>query len=197
RIKQLQEISPDNEEMHSAIGYAGKLNDYWLNLLDQIHSFTRNNGIDPVSPLQPEQCCISPSDFGFHNALKVNDGGVCFLDFEYAGWDDPCKMVGDFFAQIAIPVPERFFDSFVQKTMSQFPMPEELILRAAILRPVYQVKWCCIALNVFLPQHLERRKFANEQVNVSELLHSQLKKVDNMMKSLKPFHIGFYYYERE
>ncbi len=184
RIKQLQKISPDNEEMQAAKNYAGKLSDYLLGLIEEIYSFSRNEGIDLDSPLKPEQCCISPSDFGFHNALKLASGGICFLDFEYAGWDDPCKMVGDFFAQIAVPVPERFFEPFVQKTMSLFPQSEKLILCAKISRPVYQVKWCCIALNVFLPQHLERRKFANDQVNVSDLLRSQLKKVEHLLSDL-------------
>ena len=36
--------------------------------------------------------CVSPSDFGFHNALVGPDGRAVFLDFEYAGWDDPAKL---------------------------------------------------------------------------------------------------------
>ena len=30
---------------------------------------------------------LSPSDFGFHNALRRSDGRLAFLDFEYFGWD--------------------------------------------------------------------------------------------------------------
>src|SRR5258708_29751946 len=41
--------------------------------------------------------------FGFHNALLRPSQELCFLDFEYAGHDDPAKMVGDFFSQPAIP----------------------------------------------------------------------------------------------
>jgi hypothetical protein len=58
--------------------------------------------------------CVSPSDFGFHNAIRT-DAGVKFIDFEYAGWDDPAKMVSDFFAQIAIPIPNKYFEEFVDK----------------------------------------------------------------------------------
>ncbi len=39
---------------------------------------------------------LSPSDFGFHNALRRPDGTLCFLDFEYFGWDDPVKLVVGF-----------------------------------------------------------------------------------------------------
>ena len=43
-----------------------------------------------------EDLQISPSDFGFHNALRTNTGPV-FFDFEFSGWDDPAKTIIDFF----------------------------------------------------------------------------------------------------
>ena len=39
---------------------------------------------------------LTPSDFGLHNALVDDDGRVGFVDFEYAGWDDPLKTDIDF-----------------------------------------------------------------------------------------------------
>ena len=39
---------------------------------------------------------LSPSDFGFHNAIRRPDGALAFVDFEYFGWDDPAKTVVDF-----------------------------------------------------------------------------------------------------
>ena len=116
----------------------------------------------------------------------MSDRSIRFLDFEYAGWDDPAKMAGDFFAQIAVPIPEKFFNTFIQKTMVLFPGSENLIRRAKILRPAYQVKWCCIALNVFLPHHLARRRFADENLDVAALHRAQLAKVKHLMQSLKP-----------
>jgi hypothetical protein len=186
RIKQLQQIPQETEESRAARDYIEKLNAYWVLLLDQTKHYACKEGMDLTLPLNREQRCISPSDFGFHNALRTSEQQLCFLDFEYAGWDDPGKMAGDFFAQIAVPVPEVFFDSFIKKTMSAFPNAEDLIRRSLILRPVYQVKWCCIALNVFLPHHLARRKFANGQMDVSLLQRAQLNKVERLMKSLRP-----------
>ena len=46
---------------------------------------------------------LSPSDFGFHNALKRSDGRIVFLDFEYFGWDDPAKMTAEELARV-LPV---------------------------------------------------------------------------------------------
>src|SRR6266480_4587472 len=39
---------------------------------------------------------LSPSDFGFHNAIRRPDGTLAFVDFEYFGWDDPAKTIVDF-----------------------------------------------------------------------------------------------------
>ena len=39
---------------------------------------------------------LTPSDFGLHNALVDESGRVSFVDFEYAGWDDPAKTEIDF-----------------------------------------------------------------------------------------------------
>ena len=53
----------------------------------------------PETELAPQHRCLSPSDFGFHNALLRGRPGVpgardwVFLDFEYFGWDDPAKTV--------------------------------------------------------------------------------------------------------
>lgn len=128
--------------------------------------------------------CISPSDFGFHNALRTPDGSIRFIDFEYAGWDDPAKMVGDFFSQLALPVPLHYFERFTDVVMRPFANHAALARRAESLRPIYQIKWCCIALNVFIPLHLERRKFANPNLNVAELKQAQLTKANLLVQQI-------------
>ena len=62
--------------------------------------------------LPEEERCVSPSDFGFHNAIRRPDGSICFIDFEYAGWDDPSKTAADFFLQPAMPVDTRHRERF-------------------------------------------------------------------------------------
>lgn len=39
----------------------------------------------------------SPSDFGAHNAILTPEQKIFFIDFEYFGWDDPVKLVSDFY----------------------------------------------------------------------------------------------------
>lgn len=135
--------------------------------------------------LAPDQRCVSPSDFGFHNALKTAGGALKFIDFEYAGVDDPAKMIGDFFAQLAVPVPVHFFDGFAGQCLRSFPDPNLLRARARWLRPVYKLKWCCIALNVFLPEALARRRFADPEINETVLKERQLAKAQRILTTLK------------
>jgi hypothetical protein len=117
-------------------------------------------GIALDEPLPTLERTISPSDFGFHNALRGPDGTIRFIDFEYAGWDDPAKLVGDFFNQVAVPVPHRFYAGFADRFAASRPRAGLHRKRFDLLLPVYGIKWVCIMLNDFLPAGEKRRRFA-------------------------------------
>lgn len=136
------------------------------------------------STLSQAQYCLSPSDFGFHNALKKENGEIVFFDFEYAGWDDPAKMACDFFTQVQVPVPFEFFEKFLSATMVIFPDHDRLIDRAIVLRSLFIMKWCCIVLNVFLPTHFSRRQFANGAEDQHALCEIQLYKAQHLLESI-------------
>jgi Phosphotransferase enzyme family len=101
----------------------------------------------------PATRVVSPSDFGFHNAL-VDDGRVRFHDFEYAGWDDGAKLLCDFFCQPEVPVPASFLEAFAAV------LPATAAERGRALLDAYRVKWCCIMLNDFLGSGSSRRRYA-------------------------------------
>lgn len=115
--------------------------------------------IDDLLP--PEQNCVSPSDFGFHNALVDDKDRAAFIDFEYAGRDDPAKLVCDFFCCPEIQVPIRFHQAFVQHVADGLQLDDAFITRCNRLLDAYRVKWACIILNDFLPLGAARREFAN------------------------------------
>lgn len=115
---------------------------------------------DVSEPLDAASRCLSPSDFGFHNAILANDGRIRFIDFEYAGWDDPAKLICDFFCQPAIPAPASTFERFATAITSLLPNPSWHLARARLLLPVYRVKWVCIVLNEFLPIGASRRQYS-------------------------------------
>lgn len=127
-------------------------------------------------PLAAGDRCLSPSDFGFHNAILAGDGRLRFLDFEYAGHDDPAKMVCDFFCQPAVPVPREHLPAFVASLAGLWESPSAFRRRVELLLPVYELKWCCIMLNEFLPAD-GRRAFAGVGTDREARRATQLAKV--------------------
>jgi len=122
-----------------------------------------NNGLSLTLDLARNDRCLSPSDFGFHNAIRQSDGTIKFIDFEYAGWDDPAKVACDFFSQPACPVPIKFRESFIGAIGKGVADKEQHQQRITILEPFYRIKWCAIMLNEFLPVDNERRQFSINQ----------------------------------
>ena len=150
----------------------GDLRPRWWSVREAIKAC----GIDGDAVLAGADRCLSPSDFGFHNALLGRDGVFRFIDFEYAGWDDPAKMICDFFCQPQAPVAKGFFESFAARTSAVCADASRCIDRARALLPVYQIKWCCILLNEFLPTGRDRRAFATASEEGEEHRRKQLKK---------------------
>ncbi len=135
--------------------------------------------------------CLSPSDFGFHNALQTKDGRLRFIDFEYAGWDDPAKLVNDFFCQPKIAVPNTYREMFIDRVAKMHTDDakerEQLRQRIAILEPVYVIKWCCIVLNAFVPTFATRRRFAeSSQQPAPTITDGLLNTARELCRSLDP-----------
>ncbi|MBT4402033.1 MAG: phosphotransferase [Bacteroidetes bacterium] len=153
-----------------------KLSKAWKNVREGIIEQTYELGLDLDRYLLHEDRCLSPSDFGFHNALLKDDGTLVFIDFEYAGWDDPAKMVCDFFCQPAVPVPFDFYQYVKSHIQSGLNDAEYFRQRVDLLLPAYRIKWCCIILNDFLPVDNERRKYAFTNNNRRELQLNKARK---------------------
>jgi len=185
RIDKLNSIDVINNETSLVKILVTELTYEIDNFLSKIKNISNELKLDIDIPLTSQNRCISPSDFGFHNAILKYDGSIKFIDFEYAGWDDPAKMVGDFFAQLAVPVPENYFEAFLTEVMKPFSDPQALMLRARLLRVVYKIKWCCIALNIFLPVNLMRRKHSNPNLNEHELKQIQISKAEAILAEIR------------
>jgi hypothetical protein len=147
---------------------------------DFVRERSRQLGLPLSASLPLGQRCLSPSDFGFHNALRRPGGRLCFIDFEYAGSDDPAKLVCDFFCQQAVPVPSRYFVAFIRDLQAGLPSLRLDVERIEMLMPVYRLKWCCIILNEFLPVGLARRRFAGSAVRQAV----QLRKARALLRDL-------------
>ena len=136
-------------------------------------------------PIPAEQRRLSPSDFGFHNALIGADGRVRFFDFEYAGWDDPAKLIADFFSQVSVPVPEEYFDLFCDESNADAADGPEIKARAMRVLAVHRLKWIFLMLNDFLPAVEGRRRFAFGAEGSEERKAKQLEKARRALKNLE------------
>ncbi len=183
RLSRLAGVGATDALDREAREFIAVLNARWQQAKVQILCGAQAAGIDPDEALAER--CISPSDFGFHNALATADRGICFIDFEYAGWDDPAKLAGDFFSHPAVPVDATHFDSFVETAMAYSRRPADLAARARILFPVFQTKWCCIILNEFLPDSAQRRQFADPTRDVADRKREQLAKAIALFERIK------------
>jgi hypothetical protein len=135
-------------------------------------NITRDAAMRSIAPEAPiRRQIVSPSDFGFHNALVDAHGHVSFLDFEYAGRDDPAKLICDFFCQPEIPVPPEHHAAFTAKLAASLGLDENDVWRARALLDAYRVKWICIMLNEFSPLGRRRRAFASAQDDKSRSVH--------------------------
>lgn len=116
----------------------------------------------------------SPSDLGFHNALRQDDGTLVFFDFEYGGWDSPVKLINDLWFH-----PKNQLDlalSTYRDQQLQFLFGEEIWAEAQAVRRGFALIWMMIVLGEFLPQRWERRKAAGETTAVEVVQAEQLTK---------------------
>lgn len=158
----------------------------WIEIYQTAKKQIQDCHLDSSSEIVQEDRCISPSDFGFHNALLAPDGKIRFIDFEYSGWDDPTKLVCDFFCQPAVPVPMQYFESFTHLVAEKLAHPNHFLNRIQLLLPVHKIKWCCIIMDDFLPVDSRRRRFAARHKNdKDELKKCQLQKAQTVLEKIK------------
>lgn len=127
----------------------------------ELRPFLARLRLDPaLSAPRPRAATLSPSDFGFHNALRLPDGGTAFVDFEYFGRDDPAKLIADFLLHPASALSAAQGRCFAGAMLEMFAPQADLPGRLEALFPLVAVKWSLILLNEFTFRGFERRRFA-------------------------------------
>jgi hypothetical protein len=158
-----------------------------LQLSDLADSVDRRTGelIDSgatADAIDVDRLCISPSDFGFHNAIRT-DSGIKFIDFEFAGWDDPAKAVVDFVLQPRVPV--RTGTLPLLRALDD----DEAIVRkrCGVLGLVLRLKWICIVLAVLQPQRLQQLLGTHTLTDPTRLVRQRLSHATTYIEEEKPF----------
>ncbi len=149
---------------------------------------------DFFSELPNNKRTLSPSDYGFHNALRRRNGEIVFVDFEYFGWDDPAKIISDFLLHPAMDLSDMLKHQFVEKILGLFGMDVNLRKRLEVVYPFFGLKWCMILLNEFTPESLQRRMFATGfQHDVNDIQVKQLTKAESMLRKILTKYENFSY----
>jgi hypothetical protein len=183
RLHVLRDISSASEIDREAAAFVrDELVPAWRGVRDRVERRARALGIDPDMELPQADRRLSPSDFGFHNAIRTEGGCLRFIDFEYAGWDDLAKTVSDFFCQVAVPVPAGYLAGVVDTLAAGLSEPLRFRERVALLLPVYLVKWGCIVLNEFVRVGGNRRRFAGGAPEAKKV--TQLEKARRILQHL-------------
>lgn len=185
RLKNLTEMETNNDiSLASRSFVANDLLSYWESLKNDVTTDCTLEEINHNEIIPISDRCLSPSDFGFHNAILTDSGELKFFDFEYAGWDDPAKFVCDYFCQPQVPVSIEHFSAFSETVSSKYSDSEFHQFRMNLLLPVYQIKWCAVMLNDFLSKGNRRREFSNEREPRLKRLETQLEKSMKYFQSI-------------
>jgi hypothetical protein len=142
-----------------------------------------------------ERRSLSPSDFGFHNAIRRRDGSLAFLDFEYFGWDDPVKPVADFLLHPGMRLSDKQRRTFAAGAVAIYGADPGYELRLRALFPLYGLRWCLILLNEFLPERWARRVEAGGLADRGTVLAGQLAKARTLLGTVRASIARFPYEE--
>ncbi len=184
RLASLMHVSRKPGADRVAAELVDEMTRLWPALKDRTYRQALQAGLDPDEEIRADERCLSPSDFGFHNVIETASGQLVFVDFEYAGWDDPAKMAADFFCQPEVPVSLRYWDEFIDTAFAYLDGPARIAARAQVLLPAFQLRWCAIVLNLFLPVSLARRQFSRAHFEEDHHKRRQLRIAQSMFSQV-------------
>jgi hypothetical protein len=121
---------------------------------------------------------LSPSDFGFHNAIQTKDG-LKFIDFEYFGWDDPVKLTCDFILHPGMKLTEGQKNFWLSKIKKIFSQDHSFQNRLNASYCLYGLCWCLIQLNIFYTINAE----INKNLMTKEQEHLEKKQAEMLTNS--------------
>jgi len=149
-----------------------------------ISDFKRRCGAELHAKLPRSTEILSPSDFGFHNAVEGPGGTLRFVDFEYFGWDDPAKLAADFShhagQRVTPALKKRFRDGFAKLVRDRRGFERRL----ALVDGLVAFEWILIVLNVLTPESLTRRRFSDPKRDASVLVRERLRRAKAMLRRL-------------
>lgn len=180
RFKKLSLV--DNQELRNFLDIVFKP------LLDQVKKFSGQHWPkgNLTSDLPDSMQILSPSDFGFHNAL-LKDNKLYFLDFEYFGRDDPVKLMSDFVWHPGMNLDDSHKTQWLKGAFSIFKKDPDIYSRFCAAWPLYGLRWSLILLNEFLKDGWQKRVYANTNLKnqYENKLEDQLNKAKTICEQVQ------------
>lgn len=141
-------------------------------------------GLDFTADLPQEWQTLVPSDFGFHNSLRCQDGSLAFVDFEYFGWDDPVKLTADILLHPGrtLTAPQR--RRFRQSAELLYQEDRAFAQRLGAYISLFGLRWALILLNEFIPERWQRRLLAGATESWTEAKARQLALANEFLVAL-------------
>lgn len=135
----------------------------------------------------PYRCrTLSPSDFGFHNALRDASGRLTFIDFEYFGWDDPVKLVSDVLLHPGHDLDEETRRRLRAELSGLYGNDDpDFVGRLDAYHPMFALRWVLILLNEFLPDRWEQRREAGARDSWEAVKSRQLDRARLLSEQLR------------
>ena len=165
-LKRQQELININKEL------AFKLKDLIEKIrceISNLITFSELNKIDLNWIFPEKNRIISQSDVGFHNII-FRDNKAYFIDFEYAGWDDPGKLFCDLILQPDHNIPMKYIDLldlFVENYIFKINYQKDRLL---FMLKLSRLKWGLIILNPLI----NNQELSNQEL--FDFLENKIKK---------------------
>jgi hypothetical protein len=179
RLGRLREVVSPGTDVADFV--AGNLQPAARAASERLRAACEAAGLSYAAPLARPLRALSPSDFGFHNALRRPDGRLAFVDFEYFGWDDPAKATADVMLHPGMTLPRDLAQRYRSRVEQALrPMDAGLSFRLDLLFPSMVLLWCLILLNEFLPERWTRRAISGDRNDREAVQATQLRKARDL-----------------
>ena len=143
RILKLKKNNLNYMELNNHIDQIDKLNK--KNNLKLI-KFINKNSIKITLP--KKNLILSPSDISLRNIIKNNNNDF-YIDFEYFGWDDPCKTLSDIIWHPSMKINNENYKKIIFEFNKLFSDDKYFKNRLNFTFNLYGVRWSLILLNIF------------------------------------------------
>jgi thiamine kinase-like enzyme len=135
----------------------------------------------------PEKFFIASSgDFGLHNTLQSGET-VHFVDWEGSGFDDPAKLMADFFhndeQELSIQDKLQVLNAFVQSRES---WDKEFLNRFYAISDLVAVEWVLKRMMPVIPEEMARLKAKNPGLDEKTVIDERLAEAQKAHKEFQP-----------